>query len=71
MKSGLVLNGQLKGVLTSDISLKGTLNDTPRIKARLRSAPVGGQLFWFGTRDEYNALKSIDSAVCYCIEEGT
>lgn len=27
--------------------------------------------FWFGTRAEYNALPSIDPAVCYCIEEGT
>ena len=26
--------------------------------------------FWFGTRAEYNALPSIDPAVCYCIEEG-
>jgi len=30
-----------------------------------------GTTFWFGTRAEYNALPSIDPAVCYCIEEGT
>lgn len=26
---------------------------------------------WFGTRQEYNSLPSIDPDVCYCIEEGT
>lgn len=26
---------------------------------------------WFGTRQEYNNLPSIDPNVCYCIEEGT
>lgn len=26
---------------------------------------------WFGTRQEYNSLPSIDPNVCYCIEEGT
>lgn len=26
---------------------------------------------WFGTRQEYNNLPSIDPDVCYCIEEGT
>ena len=26
---------------------------------------------WFGTRQQYNALPSIDPSVCYCIEEGT
>lgn len=34
-------------------------------------APGVAQEFWFGTRAEYNALPSIDPAVCYCIEEGT
>lgn len=27
--------------------------------------------FWFGTRQQYNNLPSIDPGVCYCIEEGT
>ena len=26
---------------------------------------------WFGTRQQYNALPSIDPGVCYYIEEGT
>ena len=30
-----------------------------------------GPTFWFGTRQEYNALPEIDPDTVYCIEEGT
>lgn len=47
------------------------LNEVAQIKGTLRSASLGEQFFWFGTRTEYNSLPSIDPTICYCIEEGT
>ena len=32
---------------------------------------ISGAQFWFGTRDEYNAIPSPNPNICYCIEEGT
>lgn len=31
----------------------------------------GIPLFWYGTREEYNALPETDPQITYCIEEGT
>ena len=69
--SELVSIGNMNGSLEGIQNINAKLDDQVHLQAKLRTVPLGGQLFWFGTRSEYNSLTYRDPTVCYCIEEGT
>lgn len=49
----------------------GTDLDSTNVQDAVTELAATRVPMWFGTRQEYNNLPSIDPDVCYCIEEGT
>ena len=41
------------------------------VPVKFEGVVISGAQFWFGTREEYNAIPSPNPNICYCIEEGT
>lgn len=61
------------------VDFKGENNEIPvdfkrsdvTVPIKFGGMIISGTQFWFGTREEYNAIPSPNPNICYCIEEGT